>query len=91
MSTSNDPLWAKMLAAYVEVSGSFTDHLGNEQLLGPDREEMAAVLRVIADEVVPEEDFHDFSHGSIAEIMWRQRRLTRQRLLTEAERAEAGR
>ncbi len=77
MSASNDPLWEKILV----VIGQADSTTGCA----------AAVLRVVADEVVPEEDFHDFSHGSIAEIMWRQRRLTRQRLLAEAEQAEVGR
>ncbi len=77
MSTSSDPLWVLIAMAFDSAPNA--------------REGAAAVLRVIADEVVPEEDFHDFSHGSIAEIMWRQRRLTRKRLLAEAERVEAGR
>ncbi len=92
MSTSNKPLWAKMLAAYVEVSGSFTDNLGNEQLPGPDREEMAAMLRVIADEVVPFElspggyqPECDHEHAA-----WAERLRIRQRLHAEAERAEVG-
>jgi hypothetical protein len=84
------PLWEVMIEAYEAVSGSLIDHMGREQLPGPDREECAAMLRALADVVVPEEPkphvFDDsYTHGA------RDARLEiRALLLAEAERAEQG-
>jgi hypothetical protein len=85
------PLWEVMIEAYEDVSGSFIDHLGREQLPGPDREECAAMLRALADVVVPEEESPGFNLGqSLAWQRWAERQRIRALLLAEAERAEKG-
>jgi hypothetical protein len=45
------PLWEIMRQAYRESSGSVIDRLGGEVLPGPEKEEYAAMLLAIADEV----------------------------------------
>ncbi len=74
MSTSNEPLWALIAMAFDSAPNA--------------REGAAAVLRVIADDVVPEEDELVDGFGVIAQ---NERERIRQRLLVKAERAEAGR
>jgi hypothetical protein len=48
---------------------------------------LAAALRVVADQIGP--DGHDYSHGSIAELMWRGKREARRELLVIADELEA--
>jgi hypothetical protein len=43
---------------------------------------VAAALQAVADQIGP--DGHDYSHGSIAELMWRGRREARRDLLAIA-------
>jgi uncharacterized protein YjiS (DUF1127 family) len=47
---------------------------------------LAAALRVAADQIGP--DGHDYSHGSIAELMWRGKREARRELLAIADELE---
>ena len=84
MSTSNDPLWLLIAMAYDSSNA---------------REGAAAVLRVIADEVMPEVEKPELFipsefGGSIINAdkvaEWKVTQRIRQRLLTEADRAEAG-
>lgn len=75
MSTSNDPLWTLIAMAFDSAPNA--------------REGAAAVLRVIADEVVPAETWLGTNETCFAH--YSERRRIRQRLLAEAERAEAGR
>lgn len=74
MSTSDDPLWTLIAMAFDSAPNA--------------REGAAAVLRVVADEVVPEEDEVADGFGVLAQ---NERERIRQRLLAEAERAKAGR
>ena len=53
-----------------------------------DRLAIAAALRAAADQIGP--DGHDYSHGSIAELMWRGRREARRELLAIAAELEGG-
>jgi hypothetical protein len=50
--------------------------------------DIAAALRAAADQIGP--DGHDYSHGSIAELMWRGRREARRELLAIADELESG-
>ncbi len=83
MSTSNDPLWLK-------VNDAFWPYMTA-------RKSAAAVLRVIADEVVPEEPppHRGMRPGgstlTYQETLSVERQRIRQHLLAEAKRAEAGR
>lgn len=93
--SNNKPLWQKMLAAFEDASVTFYDDYGEETFIRPDGEEMAAILRVIADEVVPEEYLpppDEIADDSLIDhIIYtavKQRQQIRQRLLTEAEQAE---
>lgn len=43
---------------------------------------IAAALQAAADQIGP--DWHDYSHGSIAELMWRGKREARRELLAIA-------
>ncbi len=49
---------------------------------GTTRQGIAAALCAVADQIGP--DGHDYSHGSIAELMWRGRREARRELLAIA-------
>ena len=68
------------------------DALYMEELNGPQqlmaRAHAAAALRAVADQIGP--DGHDYSHGSIAELMWRGRREARRELLAIAAELEGG-
>ncbi len=86
MSISNDPLWTLIAMAFDSAPNA--------------REGAAAVLRVIADEVVPEgceppmyipSELGGSLINAQAVAEWNVTRRIRQRLLAEAERAEAGR
>jgi len=48
---------------------------------------VAAAIRAAADQIGP--DGHDYSHGSIAELMWRGKREARRELLVIAAELEA--
>jgi hypothetical protein len=88
---ADKPLWEVMIEAYEAVSGSLIDHMGREQLPGPDREECAAMLRAIADAVVPERQEPPISPhmgNFAANAIWRERMGIRDLLIAEAERAE---
>jgi hypothetical protein len=83
-----------MESAYRASSGTFTNYLDEEELPGPDREEFAAMLRVIADWLVPAEPKMPIYLGATgvdASIHAAQqvRQQLRQKLLDEAASAAA--
>ena len=87
------PLWKKMESAYRASSGTFTNYLDEEELPGPDREEFAAMLRVVADWLIPPEPktpIYKGATGVDASIHAAQqmRQQLRQKLLSEAAKAE---
>ncbi len=75
MSTNNDPLWIKIVEVFWAPWS--------------DRKSAAAIIRAIADEVVPEETWLGTDETCFAH--YSERKRIRKRLLAEAERAEAGR
>ncbi len=78
MSTRNDPLWTLIATAFDSAPNA--------------REGAAAVLRVIADDVVPEALEPAYVQGKpLPAWQHKERMAIRQRLFAEAERAEAGR
>jgi hypothetical protein len=75
MNNIDQPLWLLMRDAYEQSSGSIFGINDRIELPGPEREEFAAMLRVVASRISPpEEESHDFTDGSVAELQWRERR-----------------
>ena len=88
------PLWKKMESAYRASSGTFINHLDEEELPGPDREEFAAMLRVVTDWLVPfdlepaKPDYAEDGMGWPEWYEWLERKRLRSILLDEVLKAE---